>query len=122
MKTNKTAEQQPREALLAPGIMLYRKELHILQKHLTAEEVGQLVLGLLDYTETGEIPQVCSQNNILGMAFIMMADVVDRDNEKYVKKVEKNRKNAQARWEKVYAAEEPSTQEKSSEYPTPLDE
>ena len=58
---------------------------------LTDEERGRLLLALLDYEETGALPDRMS--GAIGMAFSFMRAQLDRDREKYEARCKANREN-----------------------------
>lgn len=64
----------------------YRDNLSILSD----EERGKLVLLLLDYVETGEEPPM---DGMVKLAFSFIKSQIDRDNEKYKARCERNREN-----------------------------
>lgn len=58
---------------------------------LTDAEQRQLIFALLDYAETGALPE--NITGATGMAFSFMRAQLDRDMEKYKKRCEQNREN-----------------------------
>lgn len=56
---------------------------------LNDEEKGKLLMALLDYSETGVLPE--NMPNVLKMAFSFMQAQLDRDREKYEKRCKLNR-------------------------------
>lgn len=64
---------------------------------LSYEQIGQLVMALLDYSESGKTPNLTGAS---GMAFSFLRAQIDRDHQKYEEKCDKARKNAQKRWNK----------------------
>lgn len=62
---------------------------------LTNEQLGQLFRGMIDYFVQGECPRFTDS---LKFAFIPIKQQMDRDADKYVKKCEKMRNNANKRW------------------------
>ena len=58
---------------------------------LTDEERGRLLLALLDYEETGALPD--GMSGATGMAFSFMRAQLDRDREKYEARCKANREN-----------------------------
>lgn len=110
-------DMENRGVLIPPGLMLYRNEFRLLQECLSVEELGSLVIALMDYSETGVIPDATEHR--FGVAFSFMAAAVDRDREAYRKKVESSHKAARARWDKVRAAEALLAQSESGEAKTP---
>ncbi len=61
------------------------------------EDAGRLICGIFEYKETG-IPPDFSDYPFLKAAFIAIKGALDRDDEKYQKRCEKNRENALKRW------------------------
>lgn len=57
-----------------------------------------LVLALLDYAQNGTLPEFASAS-APAVVFSLMRSQVDRDVAKYAERCEKNRVNAQKRWE-----------------------
>lgn len=62
---------------------------------LTNEQAGELFRGMLEYFEDGTDPKF---NGVLKIAFIPIKQQMDRDQDKYVKRCERNRANAAMRW------------------------
>lgn len=62
---------------------------------LTDAQLGQLFRGMIDYFVQGECPRFTDS---LKFAFIPIKQQMDRDADKYVKKCEKMRDNANKRW------------------------
>lgn len=58
---------------------------------LTDEERGRLIMALLDYQDTGAVPD--DMTGAAGMAFSFMRAQLDRDREKYERRCEANREN-----------------------------
>ena len=56
------------------------------------ETIGKIILALLNYSESGELPDNLDDCEMI--AFNFMYGQVDRDSDKYTQMVEKNRKNA----------------------------
>ena len=74
----------------APGVYLYasyRNQFNLL----TLEDRGRLVTAMLDYIEYGELHEQLPP--VVEMAFSFMKDTIDRDLEKYNKRIEVNRHN-----------------------------
>ena len=67
-------------------------------KELTDEQVAQLFRGMVDYFVDGKEPAFAG---ILKFVFIPIKQQMDRNAEKYEKKCEKMRENAQKRWGKA---------------------
>lgn len=70
-------------------------------KMLSDADRGKLVLALLEYGETGTIPELRCE---LRMAFSFIKSQIDRDCEKYEKRCRTNSENANKRWHDVDAA------------------
>ncbi len=70
----------------------YRQHLALLSH----EEIGRLLLALLDYSDQGILPKLGGSAN---MAFSFIKAQIDRDHQKYLQKCEQNRENAAKRWE-----------------------
>ncbi len=72
-------------------------------KKMSAEDIGRLMIALMDYAEDGSLPDF-SENMTLDVLFGMMSEQIDRDFEKYAQTCETRSKAAktaaQARWHK----------------------
>ena len=68
-----------------------------LADELSDEQLGQLFRGMLDYFVSGKAPKF---SGVLKFAFIPIKQQMDRDQQKYDAKCEKNRENAKKRWER----------------------
>lgn len=66
-------------------------------KNLTDQEVGRLFRALLEYSETGEAPELTGRESI---AFDFIADDIDRARERYDDSCRKNAENIKRRWSK----------------------
>lgn len=66
-------------------------------QHLSDEQAGRLLKYILEYANTGNKP--CIEENVLALAFDVMAQQIDRDFEKYRAKCEKNRAKINKRWQ-----------------------
>lgn len=66
-------------------------------KNLTDQEVGRLFRALLEYSETGEAPELTGRESI---AFDFIADDIDRARERYDDSCRKNAENVKKRWSK----------------------
>ena len=73
-----------------PGIMLYFDVIAPLAKHLEDDELGALIRFAVDYSMTGEEPDidVCSS---VSMAWDILLPHLDRDTERYREKKELSR-------------------------------
>ena len=67
-------------------------------EELNDEQVGQLFRGMVKYFTEGKTPKF---TGILKYVFIPIKQQMDRDNEKYTAKCEKNRENIKAYWERT---------------------
>ena len=70
----------------------YRQHLALLSH----EEIGRLLLALLDYSDQGTLPRLGGAAN---MAFSFIKAQIDRDHQNYQERCERNRQNAAKRWE-----------------------
>lgn len=77
-----------------PGVMLYFSIRPSL-KRLSLDEKGSLFEAILNYGQTGEIPDF---NGMLGVAWDFIQPLVDADNEAYQNKCEQARKAISIRW------------------------
>ena len=66
----------------------YREHLSMLPP----EQVGELMFALIDYQETGEVPDL-PKGSALAMCFSFIKARMDKDNSKYEEKCERNRSN-----------------------------
>lgn len=66
----------------------YREHLSMLPP----EQVGELMFALMDYQETGEVPDL-PKGSALAMCFSFIKARMDKDNSKYEEKCERNRSN-----------------------------
>lgn len=66
----------------------YREHLEMLPP----EQIGELMLALIDYQETGEVPDL-PKGSALAMCFSFIKKRMDKDNTKYEEKCERNRSN-----------------------------
>lgn len=53
--------------------------------------IGRIVMALLNYAESGDLPENLNDTEMIAFGF--MCGQVDRDNMKYMERVEKNRIN-----------------------------
>ena len=72
------------------GFMVYHSDLRNLDE-LTDQEFRAVIMALVDFSETGEIPKLSAGARI---AFGFLSDKVSRDAENYRKKCEQNSANA----------------------------
>lgn len=61
------------------------------------DERGRLVMQLLDYAQTGSLPEL-TPASAAAMLFSCMRSQIDRDTANYNAKCEKNRSNIKSRW------------------------
>lgn len=71
--------------------ILYHDQMAICRKHLNTEQIGRLMLALLEFEEGGD-PEV---EEDIAIAFEFMSLQASIDREKYEKKCETNRRNGQ---------------------------
>ena len=83
------------------GFIVYDDIMEVV-KRLTDEEAGQLLKGLLNYSISGQDPKF---KGVLEFVFIPIKQQMDRDAEKYEAKCEKNRENANKRWQNANASD-----------------
>lgn len=76
------------------GFLLYHEDLEDLSE-LDGEEFKALVLGLAQYSETGDEPDL---KGALRTLFKMLKKKIDRQSERYAETVAKRKKAAEARW------------------------
>ena len=79
-----------------PGIMIYFS-FHSALKRLSYEEKGVLFDAILDYGETGALPEL---DGVLGVCWDFIQPVIDKDAEAYRRKCERAKKSVEARWAK----------------------
>lgn len=79
-----------------PGVMLYFS-LRLALKRLSYEEKGILFDAILDYGETGALPEL---DGVLGVCWDFIQPVIDKDAEAYRRKCERAKKSVEARWAK----------------------
>lgn len=77
-------------------LVYYDNEVVVLR--LPDEEAGKLFKSLFPYGKKAIKPNF-EESPALAMAFDILSMAIDRDNERYVKKCEKNRENIKKRWE-----------------------
>lgn len=79
-----------------PGIMLYFSVRPAL-KRLSAEQKGQLFDAILDYGESGLLPDF---DGVLGVCWDFIQPMIDKDAENYREKCDKAKKAVETRWAK----------------------
>lgn len=77
-----------------PGVMLYFS-LRFALKRLSYEEKGILFDAILDYGETGVLPEL---DGVLGVCWDFIQPIMDKDAEAYRQKCERAKKSVEARW------------------------
>ena len=65
---------------------------------LSDAQSGILFKMLFEYNNTGTTPDSEKTDPMVFMAFMFFKNTLDRDNDKYLKKCEKNKENADKRW------------------------
>ena len=96
-----------------PGVMLYFDWLPALRS-LTCEEQGQLLMAVLTYAQTGEIPRF--HDRTMAFAWAAIQPHIDADEQRYAEVVEKRRDAVSHRWEKEKAAT-PASEQRSADPP-----
>ena len=76
------------------SFILYTSDYQLIEG-LTDEQLGQLTRALFIYARDGE---VINLEPVVRMAFVFIKDKIDRNQQKYQKKCERMRANAQKRW------------------------
>lgn len=78
------------------SFILYTSDYQLIDG-LTDEQLGQLTRALFIYARDGE---VINLEPVVRMAFVFIKDKIDRNQQKYQKKCERNRENIRKRWNK----------------------
>lgn len=78
------------------SFILYTSDYQLIEG-LTDEQLGQLTRALFTYARDGEIIKL---DPVVRMAFVFIKDKIDRNQQKYQKKCERNRENIRKRWNK----------------------
>lgn len=78
------------------SFILYTSDYQLIEG-LTDEQLGQLTRALFTYARDGEIIKL---DPVVRMAFVFIKDKIDRNQQKYKKKCERNRENIRKRWNK----------------------
>ena len=78
------------------SFILYTSDYQLIEG-LTDEQLGQLTRALFIYARDGE---VINLEPVARMAFVFIKDKIDRNQQKYQKKCERNRENIRKRWNK----------------------
>ena len=84
----------------------YREHLSMLPP----EQVGELMFALMDYQETGEVPNL-PKGSALAMCFSFIKARMDKDNSKYEEKCERNRSNGKKGGRPTKETDNPETEE-----------
>ncbi len=71
-----------------PGVVLYFDTLCPALARLTHEQAGALLRGIVDYAQTGAIPELDAMS---GLAFDLLRPSIDRDGERYFEQIEQRR-------------------------------
>ncbi len=79
---------------MSDSFILYTSDYQLIEG-LTDEQLGQLTRALFIYARDGE---VINLEPVVRMAFVFIKDKIDRNQQKYQKKCERLRANAQKRW------------------------
>lgn len=83
------------------GFIVYDDIMEVVDR-LSDEEAGQLLKGMLKYSINGQDPKF---KGVLEFVFIPIKQQMDRNAEKYAAKCEKNRENANKRWQNANASD-----------------
>ena len=78
------------------SFILYTSDYQLIEG-LTDEQLGQLTRALFIHARDGE---VINLEPVVRMAFVFIKDKIDRNQQKYQKKCERNRENIRKRWNK----------------------
>ena len=78
------------------SFILYTSDYQLIEG-LTDEQLGQLTRALFTYARDGEVIKL---DPVVRMAFVFIKDKIDRNQQKYQKKCERNRENIRKRWNK----------------------
>ena len=78
------------------SFILYTSDYQLIEG-LTDEQLGQLTRALFTYARDGEVIKL---EPVVRMAFVFIKDKIDRNQQKYQKKCERNRENIRKRWNK----------------------
>lgn len=87
-----------------PGFMMYHDLLNQVEM-MSPDEAGELLRALLVYSTTGSYDKVPRTVELILLGYIPR---IDRDARRYEEKLRRNRKAAEARWEKAHADKEAS--------------
>lgn len=78
------------------SFILYTSDYQLIEG-LTDEQLGQLIRALFIYARDGKVIKL---EPVVRMAFVFIKDKIDRNQQKYQKKCERNRENIRKRWNK----------------------
>ncbi len=78
-----------------PGFMLYHDQLLPFISRMTVEEAGIFLISIYNYSCYGEEYE---GQGLPAVAFDIARLSIDRDREKYQRRCEQNKKNAESRW------------------------
>ena len=81
---------------MSESFILYTSDYQLIEG-LTDEQIGQLSRALFIYARDGRIIEL---EPVVRMAFVFIKDKIDRNQQKYQKKCERNRENIRKRWNK----------------------
>lgn len=96
-------------------ILIYLEIREMIEK-LTREQAGTIFMAILDYCDSGVIPEL---DPFLEMVFIPIRQSLDRSKKQYESRCEKNRAAARKRWGKTEKDDVPSiTPEKTEKNPS----
>lgn len=96
-------EEKTRRAIIMPkeekmpGIRFYLTELELMENILTDEEFVDVVMALKEYVRGYEVQCLSEKENA---CYLFMRERVEADMRSYRETCERNRINAQKRWEK----------------------
>ena len=79
-------------------IIFYENE--VIVGRLPDDEAGKLFKSLFPFAKERVKPDFINGNSALAMAFDILSLAIERNDEKYVEKCEKNRRNIEKRWNK----------------------
>jgi hypothetical protein len=82
-----------------PGVMLYFDRCSAL-KRVSYEDKGRLLEAILEYGEHGVVPDF---DGVLGLAWDFIRPGLDKDRERYERRVESAKRAANTRWEQERA-------------------
>ena len=79
-------------------VIFYEDE--VIVYRLNDEEAGKLFKSLFPFARERIKPDFVTNNSALAMAFDIISLAIERNDEKYIEKCEKNRRNIEKRWGK----------------------